>query len=50
MILTPEKWLEKYKKQGLENKPILILRGKQYTPKQIVQMGYLFWKQAAKSL
>jgi len=50
MELTPEKWLEKFEKEGRADEVLLIIRGKEYTPRQIASMDYRFWKQVVKSL
>ena len=48
MKLTPEKWLEKFEKEGKAGEVFIIIRGKEYTPRQIASMDYIFWKQAVK--
>lgn len=50
MKLTPEKWLEKFKKAGNENEVFFIICGKEYTPRQIASMNYILWKQVVKSV
>ena len=50
MKLTPEKWLEKFEKEGRADEVFLIIRGKEYTPRQIASMDYIFWKQVVKSV
>jgi hypothetical protein len=50
MKLTPNKWLEQYEKNGKADDVLVIIRGKEYTPRQIASMDYLFWKQIAKSI
>ena len=50
MELTPEKWLEKFEKAGKADEIFLIIREKEYTPRQIASMDYLFWKQVVKSV
>jgi len=42
MNLTPEKWLEKFGNKGKADEVFLIIRGKEYTPRQIASMDYLF--------
>jgi predicted metal-dependent hydrolase len=50
MNLTPEKWLEKFEKEGNADELFLIIHGKEYTPRQIASMDYVFWKQVVKSV
>jgi hypothetical protein len=50
MSLTPEKWLEKFEEEGKADEVFLIIRGKEYTPRQIASMDHIFWKQVAKSV
>ena len=50
MKLTPELWLEKFEKEGKVDEVFLIIRGKEYTPRQIASMDYIFWKQVVKSV
>lgn len=50
MKLTPENWLKKFEKAGKADEVFLIIRGKEYTPRQIASMGYIFWKQVVKSV
>ena len=50
MKLTPEIWLEKFEKEGRADEVFLIIRSKEYTPRQIASMDYVFWKQVAKSV
>ena len=50
MKLTPEKWLEKFIREGRADETFLIIRGKEYTPRQIASMDYIFWKQVVKSV
>ena len=50
MDLTPEKWLEKFEKDGKADEVFLIIRGKEYTPRQIASMDYVLWKQIVKSI
>ena len=50
MNLTPEKWLEKFEKEGKADEVFLIIRGKEYTPRKIACMDYVFWKQVVKSV
>ena len=48
--LTPEIWLEKFEKDGIADEVFFILHGKEYTPRQIASMGYIFWMQVVKSV
>ena len=48
--ITPKKWLEKFEKKGTADEVFLIIRGKEYTPRQIASMDYVFWKQVVKSV
>ena len=50
MKLTPEIWLEKMEREGSADGVFLIIRGKEYTPRQIASMDYIFWKQVVKSV
>ena len=50
MKLTPEIWLEKFEKEGRADEVFFILHGKEYTPRQIASMGYIFWMQVVKSV
>jgi len=50
MKLTPEKWLKEFEKDGKADEVFLIIRGKEYTPRQIASMDYIFWKQVVKSI
>ena len=50
MELTPEKWLEKFEKEGGADEVFLIIHGKEYTPRQIACMDYIFWKLVVKSV
>ena len=50
MNLTPEKWLEKFEKEGKADKIFLIIGRKEYTPRQIASMDYIFWKHVVKSV
>ena len=50
MKLTPKIWLEKMENEGRADKVFLIIRGKEYTPRQIASMDYIFWKQVVKSV
>ena len=50
MEMTPELWLEKSEKEGKADEVFLIIRGKEYTPRQIASMDYIFWKQVVKSV
>lgn len=50
MKLTPEIWLEKMEKEGRADEVFIIIRGKEYTPRQIASMDYRFWLQAVKSV
>ena len=48
--LTPEKWLEKFEQEGKADEVFLIIHGREYTPRQITSMDYIFWKQVVKSV
>jgi len=48
--LTPEIWLDKMEKEGRADEVFLIIHGKEYTPRQIASMDYIFWKQVVKSV
>jgi len=50
MKLTPEKWLKEFENDGKADEVFLIIRGKEYTPRQIASMDYIFWKQVVKSI
>ena len=50
MDLTPEKWLEKFENERKADEVFLIIRDKEYTPRQIASMDYAFWKQVVKSV
>jgi hypothetical protein len=50
MELTPNKWLEKFEEEGTADETFLIIRDKEYTPRDIAAMDYVFWKQVVKSL
>jgi len=50
MKLTPGLWLEKFEKEGRADEVFFILHGKEYTPRQIASMDYIFWKQVVKSV
>jgi hypothetical protein len=50
MKLTPEIWLKKMEEKGTADEVFLILNGKEYTPRQIASMDYIFWKQVVKSV
>ncbi|MHA1192369.1 MAG: hypothetical protein ACTSP9_08740 [Promethearchaeota archaeon] len=50
MKLTPEIWLEKFEKERKADEVFLIICGKEYTPRQIASMDYIFWKQVVKSV
>ena len=50
MNLTPEKWLENFEIEGKADEVFLILREKEYTPREIASMDYVFWKQVVKSV
>ena len=50
MKLTPEKWLEKFEKEGKADEVFLIIGEKEYTPRQIASMDYVFWKHVVKSV
>jgi len=50
MDLTPEKWLEKFEKEGKADEIFLIIGRQKYTPRQIASMDYVFWKHVAKSV
>ena len=50
MKLTPETWLEKFEKEGNADEVFLIIHEKEYTPREIASMDYLFWKQVVKSV
>ena len=50
MKLTPELWLEKFEIEGRADEVFFILHGKEYTPRQIASMDYIFWKQVVKSV
>ena len=50
MLLTPEEWLEKFEEEGKADETFLIIRGKEYTPRQIASMDYVLWKQVVKSV
>jgi hypothetical protein len=48
--LTPEIWLEKKEKEGRADEVFIIIRGIEYTPRQIASMDYRFWLQVVKSV
>ena len=50
MKLTPEEWLNQFEKEGTADEVFLIIRDKQYTPREIASMDYVFWKQVVKSI
>jgi len=50
MKLTPRLWLEKFEKEGRADEVFFILHEKEYTPRQIASMDYIFWKQVVKSV
>ena len=50
MKLTPETWLKNMERQGIADDVFLIIHGKEFTPRQIVEMDYIFWKQVVKSV
>jgi len=50
MDLTPEKWLEKFENEGKADEVFLKIFEKEYTPRQIASMDYVFWKQVVKSV
>ena len=50
MKLTPEIWLEKFENEGKADEVFLIIRGNEYTPREIASMDYVFWKQVVKSV
>jgi hypothetical protein len=50
MKLTPEIWLEEMESEGKADEVFLIIHGKEYTPRQIASMDYIFWKQVVKSV
>ena len=50
MNLTPEKWLEKFEEEKKADEVFLIIGEKEYTPREIASMDYVFWKQVAKSV
>jgi len=50
MKLTPEIWLEKMEREGRADEVFLIICGKEYTPREIASMDYVFWKQVVKSV
>jgi len=50
MKLTPEVWLDKLEKVGRADEIFIKIRDKEYTPRQIASMDYLFWKQVVKSV
>ena len=50
MKLTPEEWLEKFEREGKADEIFLTIRGKEYTPREIASMDYVFWKQVVKSV
>ena len=49
MKLTPEKWLEKMKKEGRADKVFIIIHGKEFTPSEIAK-NELLWIQVVKSV
>ena len=49
MKLPPEKWLEKFEEEGKTDEVFITIREKEYTPRQIASMDYIFWKQVVKS-
>jgi len=50
MKLTPEEWLERFVTNGTADDVFLIIRDKEYTPREIASMDYVFWKQVVKSM
>jgi len=50
MKLTPEIWLEKFEKEGKADEVFLIIGQKEYTPRQLASMDYVFWKHVVKSV
>jgi len=50
MKLTPEEWLEGFENKGTADDVLLIIRDKEYTPREIASMDYVFWKQVVKSI
>ena len=50
MELTPEKWLARFEIEGNADEVFLIINEKEYTPRQIASMDYVFWKQIVKSV
>ena len=50
MKLTPEDWLDRFENQGTADEVFLVLNGKEYTPREIASMDYVFWKQVIKSI
>ncbi len=50
MNLTSEKWLEKFEKEGKADEVFLIIGQKEYTPRQLASMDYVFWKHVVKSV
>jgi len=49
MTLTPEIWLEKMEKEGRADETFIIIRGKEFTPRQIAKKE-LLWMQVVKSV
>lgn len=50
MNLTPQKWLEKFEKEGTADEVFLIIGDQEYTPRQLASMDYVFWKHVVKSV
>ena len=50
MELTQMKWLEKFEEEGTADDTFLLIRDKQYTPRELASMDYVFWKQVVKSI
>lgn len=50
MKLTPEIWLKKMEEKGIADDVFLILGKKEYTPRQLASMDYVFWKHVVKSV
>jgi len=50
MNLTQEKWLEKMEEKGIADDVFLYYCNREFTPRELASMDYVFWKHVVKSV
>ena len=50
MKLTQEEWLKQFEIKGNADETFLVMSGKEYTPRELAGMDYVFWKHIVKNI